>query len=264
MVYAYVRRIGQVSIVLVHLLIGVCIFGWIPSYRLRHLARMHWGSLTTRASVWLHGINVKMLGEENIPKGACVFLGNHMSWVDVLMLLSRIPCVFVTSTDTEKNLVLGETSRCGGAIFVDRNNPTRLKTELRHMTDILRDDKKIFVFPEATSHDGSALLSFKRALVQAACIAKVPVVPVCINYRKVNGEVMQAKFRDHLFYYGDLAFGPQFSRFTKLRKVEAEIQFFPSIDPELGSREVTARAFEVIDKHFVKIPYSQDELNKSA
>ncbi|WP_186647804.1 hypothetical protein [Fluviispira vulneris] len=43
-------------------------------------------------------------------------------------------------------------------------------------------------FPEATSTEGKEIRAFKKPLFQSAILSQSSVLPLCINYLKIDGE----------------------------------------------------------------------------
>src|SRR5688572_7281518 len=59
-----------------------------------------------------------------------ILVGNHLSYLDILALLSVEPMCFVTSVETRDSGILGWISRMGGALFVERRKKARLHKEI--------------------------------------------------------------------------------------------------------------------------------------
>ena len=194
----------------------------IPSPRLRRRFAARNLSRTCRAANRVLGIRVRVEHEERIPASRrCLIVANHLSWIDVLVISSRMPALFVTSVEVEQSAVLGWICKAGGSFFVERRNRTRLAAELAELSGALKDGEcHLVVFPEATSSDGETLLPFKNALFDSAVRSESPVLPLCLRYQKVDGAPLDRSNRDSVFYYGDMTFLEQFRRFIRVGRTD--------------------------------------------
>ena len=87
----------------------------------------------------------------------------------------------------------------------------------------------------------------------SAAHANVPIQPVVINYREINGEPFSLKNRDHVCWYGDMTFVTSMWKSMIVKSVTAEIEFLEKIYPTLeDDRGVIAeKAHALISAKFV-------------
>lgn len=163
--------------------------------------------------------------------GGALIVANHLSFWDVLILASRFPCLFVTSVEVRDTPLLGWIARLGGCVFVERRDRSGINREISELVSELRAGHKVVLFPEGTSSNGGQVLPFKRSLFRAAVESGCPVVPICINYRAIDGKPIDAVSRDWLFYYGDQKFSEQLLQVTRLRRIVVELEILEPILP---------------------------------
>lgn len=177
--------------------------------------------------LYLFNIRVNSIG---LPQHEQPFLlvSNHMGFIDILMLASHFPMNFVTSQEMRETPFLGLLTEMGGCIYVERRNRTKILGELHQIADALKQGFRITLYPEATSHNGECVLPFKRTLIMAAAHAEVPIQPVVINFRKVNGKPITPEYRDSVCWYGDIGFVEGLWSALKIQKLEADIEFLPT------------------------------------
>ncbi|MGB0454486.1 MAG: lysophospholipid acyltransferase family protein [Bacteriovoracaceae bacterium] len=156
-------------------------------------------------------------------------VGNHLSYLDVLILAAFYPGCFVTSVEMKKTPFLGQICMLTGCLFVERRNKSNLRNEIKDITNGLKNKLNVFVFPEATSTDGSSVIRFRRALFQAAVDAETKVLPYTINYEKLNGHPVNVHNRDQLCWYGGMTFFDHFWNVLGLKSVEMSIEFHPLV-----------------------------------
>lgn len=190
-----------------------------------------------------------------------LFVGNHLGFLDVLLIASLRPMLFVTSVEMRETPFLGLLCEMGGCLFVERRSRSRLLSEINEIGVLLSRGFSIAIYPEGTSGDGSRVLPFKKSLLVAAGQAGVPIKPMVVNYRSINGEPMSHKWRDYVCWYGDLTFLPALWRLFTLRKIEAEISFFDEVAVAEGQapREFTERLRAVIEANYVAIPFPEEK-----
>lgn len=89
----------------------------------------------------------------------------------------------------------------------------------------------------------------------AAAHAGVPIQPVVINFREVNGEEFTLRWRDHLCWYGDIPFVTSMWKALTLKSVKGEIEFLELIhsSPEDDRGLVADKAHAMISKKFVPV-----------
>lgn len=208
----------------------------------------------SKLGLWLLGIKIKevtSLGEYN---GNYLIVCNHLSYLDILIIASRFPTCFVTSIEMKNTPLLGQMCSLGGCLFVERRSKLGLSNEIKNLTQALRDKMNVTVFPEATSTNGQELFQFKRPLFQAAVDANKKVLPLCLNYRKANGEKITVGNRDLLFWYGDMTFFPHFIEFLKLDDIEVELNELPLIEVSNQTKEDLAlKSYEAVKNEFIPI-----------
>lgn len=212
-----------------------------------------------RWGLWVLKVKVNIFGQENIvDKGSGLYVGNHLSYMDVLAFVSHMPACFVTSQEIKETPVLGQICQMAGCLFVERRNKTNIHNEVADIRDGLLHGLNVAIFPEATSTNGEQILRFRRPLFVAAIDAERPVMPFCLNYRKVGGRPIATGNRDQIMWYGDMAFASHLWSLAKSGGIELDLHFLPPIypqqkmDPTLLA-EVSQRSVESI---FIPVPKS--------
>lgn len=184
-----------------------------------------------------------------------LLVGNHLGFMDILVLSSVRPCLFVTSVEMRETPLLGTLCEMGGCLFVERRSRANIINETLEIRDALQQGFNIALYPEGTSGSGERVLPFKKSLLTAAAGTGVPIKVMVINYRKVNGEAMSMKWRDHVCWYGDMAFLPALWRLFCLKHVDVELSFHDEIHvhSEEDRREVSMKAQATVEKYFAPI-----------
>ena len=177
-----------------------------------------------------------------------LIVSNHLSYVDVLVIASLVPSVFITSVELRNTALLGTLARLGGSIFVERRKPSGLKREIEDIAMALSQGLPVVLFPEGTTSNGDHVQPFKISLFDSTLIAQTGILPVCIRYTGVNEERLTTRNRDKVFYYGGVAFGKHLLRFLSLTSVDIEVVPLKAIDVQPGKsrKDLAAETHEAI------------------
>lgn len=184
-----------------------------------------------------------------------LIVSNHLSYIDVLILASRLPTCFVTSTDIKATPFLGQLAILAGCLFVNRKNKSGLPGEIRELRDALKSGLNVTVFPEATSTNGSEVLRFKRPLFESSVATGKPILPLTINYRTISRQPVYSGNRDVVCWYGDMDFFPHFLTLLEQNEVEVEVvlnepflpELMPTLDLALKSQMLVAGSFRPLN-----------------
>lgn len=186
-----------------------------------------------------------------------LLVGNHLGLLDILIHSSLRPTLFITSHEMRKAPGLGFLTEMGASLYVDRKNRANIQNEVLNIREALQQGFNVMLFPEATSTPGDKIYPFKKTLMTAAAGTRIPILPVVINFRKVNGEKMSDKFRDWVFWYGDISFPYAFYRILSMRSIDVDVDYFDPIHihSDEERREVAGKAQALIESKFTPIPW---------
>lgn len=230
-------RFGLVLLYLIFYLACVSILGAAVRRRWRKVALAN-KFLKYSSRVCLRILNVKVnpIGEANLPPAGtgALLVGNHLSYLDVLVVSSRTPACFVTSVEVRDTPGLGFICKSSGCLFVERRNKMNLRGEVAEITEGLEHGLRVAIFPEATSTNGEQILRFRRPLYVAAVEAGAPVIPFCLNYRTVGGQPISTRTRDQVFWYGDMDFVPHLWALSGSGGVKVDLHFRAQLAAQHG------------------------------
>lgn len=146
--------------------------------------------VTKKVSEWAmdrmkdSGADVNVYGLENIPKeGSMLFVSNHQSNFDILLLLSYLPVSkgFVAKVELGKFPFVNQWMRRIHCLFMDRND---IKQSAQIIVDGIKQLKNginLVVFPEGTRSKNGSLGEFKAGSFKLATKSKRPLVPITID-----------------------------------------------------------------------------------
>jgi 1-acyl-sn-glycerol-3-phosphate acyltransferase len=137
-----------------------------------------------RISIALARLQMTVAGLERLDLGrAYVFMPNHTSFLDVLLVFASIPhnFRFLVKEEFFSIPLLGLTVKSSGQIPLDRKNPRKGLRSIRQGADLLKKGASIVVFPEGTRSCDGKVSEFKTTLFVLPIRTQTPVVPVLIE-----------------------------------------------------------------------------------
>jgi len=142
-------------------------------------------SLFADTACALTGVELDVVGEENAWKSRpCVFIFNHQSQADVLILptLLRRDLAGVGKKEIGNVPILGKLMQFGGTVLIDRENTASAKEAMRPLVDVmLKEGRSVCIAPEGTRSTSTNLGRFKKGAFHLALQAGVPIVPIVIH-----------------------------------------------------------------------------------
>jgi len=189
-------------------------------------------------------------------KEPTLIVSNHLSYLDILIIASIRPTVFISSKEVEKTFFLGFLAKLGGTIFVERRNKTTLKRDMKYIEEKIRLGFTVCLFPEGTTGNGEKVLPFRSALFSSAFNAEARIVPVCLRYTEIDGKPFDEN-SDRVCWYGDMTFAPHFNGILKTESIKADFTVLDEISGALKSERK-----QVADYMYQRISnYYQGETN---
>lgn len=170
--------------VALHLLNGALIvaiaFPWAKSHHRRRL-RQRW------STDLLGMLNVRHQVSGNAWPAGGLLVSNHVSWLDIFVINAIYTPCFVCKDDVKRWPLIGWLCKRNDVIFIDRssrNDAHRVSTAIAAK---LASGELVAVFPEGTSTEGSVVLPFRSALMQAAIDSRCGTLPLAIRYFNAAG-----------------------------------------------------------------------------
>ncbi|GAB7349807.1 hypothetical protein MBLNU459_g0518t1 [Dothideomycetes sp. NU459] len=172
-------------------------YGVVASVALRCVGYGGLGQWTTaRSFKWVMWalVGVEFVVEDRagaLARRPVVFVGNHQTEMDVLMLGCMFPpyCSVTAKSSLKYVPFLGQFMSLSKTVFINRSSRTASLAAFSSAVDTMHSDRQsVFIFPEGTRSYASTptLLPFKKGAFHLAVQAQVPIVPVvCANYSNV-------------------------------------------------------------------------------
>jgi 1-acyl-sn-glycerol-3-phosphate acyltransferase len=167
---------------------------------------------------------------------------NHVSYVDILVLVSLAPAIFVAKREVKSWPVMGMLARLGGTLFIDRQRRTHVGEINEDIQAALDDGALVTVFPEGTSSDGRGVLPFKSSLLEPATQQKHPLTVGRVRYQLANGGD-----DEEVAYWGDTVFFTHLLNLLGQDKVCATVRFAPVMNHASDRKELAQQLHAAVD-----------------
>lgn len=186
------------------------------------------------------GIELRASAAPRLPEGA-LLVCNHVSWLDVYLVLATQRVHFVSKSEVRAWPVAGWLAHKSGTLFLERGrraDTARINAEMR---ELMARGAWVAVFPEGTTSDGRGLKRFLPSLLQPAVELNRPIVPAALRYRTPEGDYCAAPA-----YIDGVSLWQSVKQITGEPAIVAELTFGVPIAPDAHRRELAARAEQAV------------------
>jgi 1-acyl-sn-glycerol-3-phosphate acyltransferase len=179
-----------------------------------------------------------------------LILSNHVSWLDIPVIGSIMPLVFISKSEVRNWPLVGPAARLLHTIFVDRSRRQKTAEVNATIASKINDGDPVVLFAEGTSSDGNRVLQFRSALVGAASDAltqnqgDVWLQPLSISYPRIDGLPMGRLHRPRVAWYGDTDFVPHLKDYVRHGAIDAVVTFGEPVAFDGSDRKTLVKSLE--------------------
>jgi 1-acyl-sn-glycerol-3-phosphate acyltransferase len=208
------------------------------------------------ARFWARGVariaSIEIQVEGEVPSERELWVSNHLSYLDPIVLLSVRRLVFLAKSEVRSWPGLGIGGHMAGTLFIDRVRLRDLLRVIPEMMAVLDRDESVLFFPEGTSTHGGVLLPFRSSLFEAAARSGTPVRCVSLHFETRPGD---PPAWESVCWWGDMTFLDHAFRLLCVRGVRARIDIAPKPIQWSTDRKALSRAAETeVRQRFVSDP----------
>lgn len=200
-----------------------------PVARLMTLGRKRTSGLIGAAACRLWGramcaiLSVRREVEGPVPSGgAFLVASNHLSYLDILVLGSLYPSLFLAKREIASWPLFGWIARAAGTLFIDRDQAKDVVRAGREMSERLALGLPLTIFPEGRSSRGAEILPFQPSLLEPAARAGIPCFAASISYETPGAALPPSRT---ICWYDSESLLTHFPRLIGLRRVVASVRF---------------------------------------
>ncbi len=165
-----------------------------------------------------------------------LFLANHLSWLDILVVAGASGTAFVAKAEVAETPVIGWLARLNNTVFVARSERSGVRGQADALRSALASGQPVALFPEGTTDGGPEILPFRASLL-ASLFPPLPgvlVQPVALDYGAAAHD---------LAWIGDESGLANVRKvLTRRGTVPVVLHFLAPVDPASGDRKALASA----------------------
>lgn len=195
----------------------------------------------------LRSLGVRLRWDQEPPQGAYFLVANHLSYLDIPVLASRVPCSFVAKAEIAGWPIAGHLCRSVDTLFIDRSRKRDLPRVLAEVRRLLDAGRSVAVFPEGTSGSGDALMPFRSSLLDLPASLDVPVLHATLHYRAPPGWPVA---RESIHWWGAAPLLPHAVALLQLPWIEAQVLLSPEPLRDADRRRLSERLETAISQDF--------------
>lgn len=208
----------------------------------------------------LFNLRINLIGNvADLKQKGILIISNHLSYLDGVVLGSLVPVVFVTKKQVRSWPIFGLLTRASSTIYIDRQHKLQSQTYINQIVKIIKQGANILIFPEGTSSNGEYIRGFQSVFFQVPIISSAYILPLTINYRKINQRAVSIDNRDNIFWYGQLKFTRHILNALKLKEVTVDVRLHPLVkaqsdeNSKLNRKQLGKTLREIIKKDYQPI-----------
>jgi len=211
-----------------------------PTHGLQSLIVKGWLGRAAR----IFGARIKSYGTP-LPQRT-LFVANHISWLDILVLGSIVPIHFLSKYEVKTMPVFGWLATRAGTLYIKRGNKRSATESSCEITAALNQQHNSLIFAEGTTTDGH-IKKFHSRMMQSAIDAHAMVQPVAIFYPVRNPHSGEIEINPATLFTGNTTISESFDRITRASRIDVEVHFLAPINSTGKTRdEIAQHAFDEV------------------
>lgn len=180
-IIAILKVIGVVSATLIIYSIYIIGYGCLriirkPTQNWLNTILKFWGKICAN----ILSIKIRIAGKK--PEPPFFLVSNHLSYVDIIVLLGTLDTTLVAKSEVADWPVLGTIAQSIGVVFIDRRNKMDIRRVNSEISSKVSDHRGLTLFPEGTTSSGDKILRFRPSLLQYPAQSKLGVHYCALHY----------------------------------------------------------------------------------
>lgn len=128
------------------------------------------------------GIRTRKTG--SIYKETALYVSNHRSLSDPLILCQFIDAFIIAKAEVARYPLISTGANLTGILYVQRNDKDSRAAVRDMMKKTLKKSQNVLVYPEGTVNAKNHVLPYRPGTFREIAKLGIPVVPVCLEYKK--------------------------------------------------------------------------------
>lgn len=180
---------------------------------------------------------IRLEADSSAAGPGCLFVANHISWLDIYALNALRPQAFVAKAEVRDWPLIGWLAAHTDTLFIRRGRREDAVEAAAILSRRLQEGLDVAIFPEGTTSDGTRVLEFRPALLQSAIDAERPLQPMAIAYYDAAGRRTTIPA-----YAGETTMAESLAAILACRQLTVRLQATPLLATVAASRRDLATA----------------------
>jgi 1-acyl-sn-glycerol-3-phosphate acyltransferase len=200
------------------------------------------------------GVRIRVVGEPATQRPLLI-TANHSSWIDIPVLTSIMPVVFIAKREVGTWPLIGLLAKLQRSVFVDRERRHKTTEANSEIAQRLTGGDAVVLFAEGTSSDGNRVLPFRSALLGAAretlarassgAFGEIMVQPLSIAYVGKHGLRIGRPQRHQVAWYGGIDLMPHLKEVLRSGAIDVVLTWGEPVPYDgRGCRKELAKTLE--------------------
>jgi len=239
---------GYYRLCLAALTLGLCgtlivLTAWIPAlvkgYRLSFWILV----FMARSLLFIFNVKVNCPDRATFRAHSGFVFPNHVSYLDILVLLAVSPVRFVAKDEVRSWLIIGWIAQAIGCVFVKREDK-KSRAEARAALAQVETFPPVALFPEGKRGPGDTLLPFRYGAFEIAFQGRAAFLPCLISYEPLEVAIWRRgeHFVRALWRLATFA-GPVKSKLSTMQPIVPDVDDDP-VQMSVDTRAMMQSAFE--------------------
>lgn len=145
-----------------------------------------------RALLRTLSVSIECSDEASLGRFSGFVFPNHVSYLDILVLLAITPVSFLAKAEVRKMPFIGWIAKAIGCVFVERTSKES-RQAARHSLSLMTYFPPIVLYPEGKRGEGTELLPFRYGAFEIVTDVGAEVLPCIITYDHLDKAIWKRK-----------------------------------------------------------------------
>lgn len=186
----------------------------------------------------IFGVRIKTTGTPLNEK--TLFVSNHISWLDILILGHLLPIHFLSKYEVKTMPIVGWLATRAGTLYIKRGCRDSASESSSEITRALKQRHNSLIFAEGTTTDGH-IKKFHSRMLQSAIDAQAMVQPVAIFYPVINTQTGKKEINPSTLFLGEMTMAESYNLITAEHHIDVEVHFLHPIPSKDKTRDEIAQ-----------------------
>ena len=181
---SFIRGIYRLTLALILLAITgslVVITSFLPIHVKGYHLSMWMVTAVGRSLLWATNVKYSCTDVERYKQHQGFIFPNHMSYLDILVLIAIAPVRFLAKQEVRSWPVVGQAAQAVGCVFVKREDKASRAIARSSLAQIDRFPP-VALFPEGKKGPGHVLAPFRHGAFEIVTQGEVPFIPCALVY----------------------------------------------------------------------------------